>query len=171
MAGALIMKTFGMKGLRWQEIPLMFLFGLCSLWVWDWTAQYYRNHQPFEEYFEILQLAVPDHLLGENPVLAYERVIHKTFYGHWHAEVQTLETYQAVCVNGGDRLYDVIRKQPVGGFTLDWFMDTKCNLPAGSYRMEACWIVDRINADPITKCLVTAPFTIHDPNEILEKTK
>lgn len=157
-----VLKLFSMKGVTWKEFPPMIVLVLCVLWIIDWTQQYERDHRPVEEYFIVRQLQVPDHKTGDNPKIAYDREIMKPFWGDWVGEVQALSSFQAVCANAGSWHYDPGTKPPEGGFTLNWFMDKKCTLPPGSYRLQSCWRVHRDDAKPIELCKITVPFNVEE---------
>lgn len=159
----------GMSGVTWKEVPAMILLSLCGLWALEWLRQYERDNAPVAEYFEVSQLAVPNHVVGQNPVIGYERVIPRDFHGEWRGEVQDLATGQAVCDNNGNWQYETTSIMPVGGFTLDWFMSKQCHLPVGTYRLQSCWDVHRERARMVTYCRTTDPFTVFDPQTLIQQ--
>jgi hypothetical protein len=166
-----MLKFAGMKGFTWRDLaPISVLF-LVFLWVVDWTKQYQRDNAPVSEYFEVTQLAVPNHVVGQNPVIAYERFIRKEFSGDWRGEIQDLTTLEQICSNAGTWQYDHDAQMPEGGYTLDWFMDKQCHLPVGTYRLQSCWDVHRVDAKSVTFCRTTDPFTVFDPQTLIEQGK
>lgn len=162
-------RILSLRGLTWREVPAIILLTLSALWVFQWYEQYQRDHAPIEEYFEVKQLGVPSHTVGDNPVIAYDRVIHRPFTANWIGEVQRLDDLQSACKGSGRWRYETETKMPKEGFTLDWFMDRHCNLPAGFYRLQSCWKIERDQAQTVELCRVTDPFRVWDPKELTKE--
>jgi len=94
-------------------------------------------------WFEVFDLTVPDHQLGSNPVISFDRVIHIPLRGEWVAEVQSVSDngFLFMCGGHGANIYEPsdLLPDPV---TWDWFVWDKgtCeNLPEGNYRLEVRW--------------------------------
>jgi hypothetical protein len=97
-------------------------------------------------YLEPIQLVVPDHVAGSNPVLFYDREIRQDFVGQWIVEMQRIQADGSpisICTGSGTNLYSPEKTQPEEGTTLSWFMGKLCAVPAGTYRLVANWTIDR----------------------------
>jgi hypothetical protein len=153
-------KLVGLGGFTWRDVPPVVLLFFVMVWVYDWWEQRNRDQAPVEEYFEVTQLAVPDHHEGEDPRIVYDRIIRKSFRGEWVASIDTVGSSQLACSNAGIVDYAVDRQLPTGGPTLSWFMDRQCDLKPGNYRLSVCWEIQRVRASTAKVCRYTEPFSV-----------
>lgn len=101
---------------------------------------------PAAQFFEPVQLNVPDFQSGEDPIIFYDRIIHQEFTADWVVEVQNIQsdgTPVAVCTGTGHNIYQPEKGLPEAGSTLEWFVGAPCYTSPGSYRLVANWIIDR----------------------------
>jgi hypothetical protein len=101
---------------------------------------------PAEEFFEPIQLNIPDFSVGQNPVIFYDRIIHKEFVANWVVEVQLIQDNGqtiAVCTGNGHNIYQPEKGLPEEGATFAWFIGAPCSIAPGSYRMVANWSIER----------------------------
>jgi len=161
---------------RLLEITIsLFLFMLFVI-SYDYVQDQRRELAPVTEYFEVRQIAIPDHSQGEDPIIIYDRTVHKPFRGTYNIEIQKAGTLQPLesCIGRNTINYSPEKKLPEDGPTLSWFLGKKCDIPAGSYRIEACWDVYRYRASVVHYCKQSAIFMVHDSanlpaqNQILE---
>ncbi len=116
---------------------------------------------PVASYFEPVQLEIPDYKVGEDPIIFYDRIIHKEFSGNWIVELQLIQkdgSPIAICTATGEAIFQPEKKQPEGGTHLSWFTDKDCRLPAGTYRAVANWTIDREGASGIATTRLVSNF-------------
>ena len=115
---------------------------------WFWWGNAVRDATPASEWFEVKTLSVPDFLKGENPVIAYDRVIHKSFPGTYKIEITAASERGAiVCQNSRSVDYKAGRELPAA-VTVSWlFGDAEwpaCSslLVEGSYIIRVAWDIN-----------------------------
>lgn len=124
---------------------------------------------PAESFFEPIQLNIPDHVVGENPVIFYDRIIHKEFTADWTVEVQKIQgdgSVLAVCTRYGHNIYQPEKGLPSTGPTIEWFLGEPCVYDAGTYRVVANWTIERPEAiGDVTTRIVSNVFQVtgNDP--------
>ena len=101
-----------------------------------------REQTPVSAWFEVNEVFVPDHEVGEDPVVIYDRTVHERVVGFWIAEVQRLGENGAltnVCPGSGVAEYDPGEALDAPSITLSWYMDRQCNLGPGQYRIKTVY--------------------------------
>jgi len=96
-----------------------------------------RAAVPASAWFEISELFVPDHGVGSNPDMIYDRQVKVPFRGFWIAEVQRRESkgFSTECTGSG------VKEYSPEGFTSnrpvkwDTFLGRPCPLSPGTYRI------------------------------------
>lgn len=127
--------------------------------------------EPATNWFEVKDLFVPNFVLGEDPILLYDRDIKRSFQGEWLVEIEkvTGRGVQFICKVEGRNNYrpeNILMDQT----TLNWFMaydgrGTVCGdkiLETGSYRIEVRWRIepDEPGYDVKIYRYTTRPFMI-----------
>lgn len=97
---------------------------------------------PATEWFEVLEIYVPDHEVGDQPLMVYDRVIKVDFVGFWIAEVQNRNTekgapvrFFAACSGSGSNTYEVGDYADPSKTDWLWFLGRPCIIPPGTYRI------------------------------------
>lgn len=87
-------------------------------------------------------IRVPDHRVGDNPIVQYQRIIRKFAVLTWNVEIVRDEAEagkQQYCVGSGVNIYapDEAKSSPL---PLAKFAGVeRCDLPSGRYVMNTCW--------------------------------
>lgn len=96
---------------------------------------------PATEWFEVIEIYVPDHEEGANPRVVYDRVIKEDFQGFWLAEVQRRDDtaarpgFFAACSGSGSNSYETTDWLDPDLVTWEWFLGRPCKVAPGTYRI------------------------------------
>jgi len=120
------------------------------------------------EWFEVTELFVPDHEVGGNPLLAYDREIRKPFRGYWVAEIKSRDSHNSegrfftACTGNGQSDYGADDMLDPAKVTWEWFLGRPCDVPPGIYRMEVTWDMKVPEFDRVKRYTVLSnPFTVY----------
>lgn len=118
---------------------------LAVVWILVQLFSAYRDFQrdavPATAFFQVVDFHIPDHVVGGNPVVSYDREILKPFRGFWVAEVQKRsgDGFEPVCFRPGAANYDPEDQLP-DPVTLEWLLVRLCDLPPDEeYRIQLGW--------------------------------
>jgi hypothetical protein len=166
-------KTYKLLRERLLEVVIAWMMFTVIVLLYNHFQSLARENAPVTEYFEVRQIAVPDHIVGTNPEIIYDRSVNKSFSGRYTVEVQEAGTLQALtkCTGSEEANYTPEKQLPEGGATLFWFIGKECLIPPGSYRLEACWEVRREKASTIHYCRASAIFNVIDVQKSLEQSQ
>lgn len=147
--------------------------GLVMIIFTNNALKWYQNHVSPDEYFVVNQIGVPSFLVGENPKIVYDRVVKQPFDGRFVAEIQDAGTLQAICTSEKAVNYTPDKKLPEGGATLNWLMYREplpeCVLPVGSYRVNICWTIERLDLQDLRTCASSNVFRVWNKEEFEQK--
>jgi hypothetical protein len=104
-------------------------------------VQNHLEEAPPSEWLAVRSVVVHPSIEGRPPVLSVEREIKKRFFGEWSATVRksTEEGFVIACAATGSNEYQTDSQIPKP-LTLDWWtFPIKCDLPAGTYRLDTVW--------------------------------
>lgn len=119
--------------------------GYLSLQVLD-----YATTPDPSKYFEVNDIFVPDHFVGQDPIIIYDRNIKKPFVARWTVEFQKVQgsKFVTVCNTKEHRSnYDPEDYLPDKGVTLyDWYTEGDCTQKVkvsgpGEYRIDTVWVL------------------------------
>jgi hypothetical protein len=102
-----------------------------------------RESTPITRWLEVKSVTVHPTIEGRTPVMTVERAIHREFVGEWSATVRrsTPEGFQIACSATGSTDYLPGARLPTQ-LDLDWWtFPVRCNLKAGTYRVDTTWTV------------------------------
>lgn len=157
---------------HWRDTAYIFVIGVVLMSLIQMYQQWVRDTAPPDEYMTVGQIGIPDFFEGENPLISYDRTIHKTFSATWTAEIQRAGTNAAMCISTHTSNYSPDKKLPEGGPTLNWFMFREplpdCTVKGGNYRVYVCWTIDRLDAIDVRMCKTSNVFTVY-PKELRKK--
>ena len=93
------------------------------------------------EWFVVNEIFVPDHEVGSNPLMIYDRAILQAHRGFWVAEAQRQTRpgqalFSNECSGSGVDNYGVADVLPEDGVSWEWFFGRPCPVPPGTYRIE-----------------------------------
>lgn len=97
------------------------------------------TRQNSDERLSVNKVYVPDHLIGEDPEMVYDRTVNEAFYGRWLVRIYSIESDLPVCSGSGSALYDEV--DSLRGVTLSWYIGKQCNLQPGQYLLRSTWSV------------------------------
>lgn len=101
---------------------------------------YKRDVQP-TEWFTVNDIYVPDHEVGDNPGMIYDRTIGEDHRGFWVAEAQKQVPSETTvffneCTGSGVADYETSDVIPGDTVTWEWFFGKPCQVPPGTYRIQ-----------------------------------
>ena len=135
-------------------------------------TQSVKDSEPITNWFTLNQVNVPDFYVGEDPVIAYDRLIFKDFSADITVELHAVdsESTRLICVGHKKQKYTVKTGFDVTGITLSWFMNTRCDqIKVGNYRLIAYWKIHRPGYKDITVKTLSNIFRVLSPREDLIK--
>lgn len=98
---------------------------------------------PSEEWFVLHEVFVPDHRVGSDPEVLYDRTILSDHRGFWIAEVQRVSpdgrdgVFQNACTGAGVAEYDMNEVLSLdNSVKWSWFFGRPCVIPPGTYRVQ-----------------------------------
>ncbi len=110
--------------------------------IWEYRDAEQRASIPASEWWIVNDIYVPDHEVGSNPDMIYDREILVAHRGFWVAEVQRQDPNQwkgvffAACTGSGVNDYDVDEGIPNDTVSWEWFFGRPCAVPPGTYRIQ-----------------------------------
>lgn len=118
---------------------------IVALWAALSAAPSIERLLPASIWFSVEQVRVFDAKMGQSPLMAVERTIHKPFKARWIAEVErwTGERFVLVsrCTGRGENNYSPENDLP-DPLNLSWWVyPTQCDLEPGQYRVETRWVL------------------------------
>ena len=123
-----------------------------------------------EEWFEVIELYVPDHEAGEDPLLAYDRDIRADFRGYWVVEIKNRNAlvnggrFFTACSGNGASDYDPGDVLDPAKVTWTWFIGRPCEVPPGIYRMEVTWDMKVPESDKAKRyTALSNAFRVYEP--------
>ncbi len=102
------------------------------------------DYFPAETWMKIEEVSVPDHKAGEDPKIFYNRLVTSgtEFRADWHVEARRADDITStldVCRGDGQSTYSP-GEGPIP-YKLSYYMNAKCNLAPGCYRLHTSWFV------------------------------
>jgi hypothetical protein len=107
------------------------------------TIQYRKSVVP-SAWFVVNELFVPDHRVGENPDMLYDRLVRQPFTGFRVVEVQREEPgglFSATCQGSGLSTYDTDDFNFANKVKWNWFVGDDCRVEPGRYRLRVRWTI------------------------------
>lgn len=137
-----------MKDPRWWGQRLIELAAAVALFYMSVALIEYREavskaNVPAEDWFVVNEIYVPDHPVGSNPNMVYDRTILVGHRGFWIAEAQRISPdgreglFENACTGSGVDDYDpsdVLGPDSTVDWT--WFFGRPCVVPPGAYRIQ-----------------------------------
>lgn len=100
-----------------------------------------------QRWMSVSNVYVPDHKVGSDPVLTYDRTILEGFTGFWIVEVQRKTPeglFSLECSGSGVNDYEPVDYIPNNQVTFEWFVGSRCkDIPTGEYRLRSSWTLKR----------------------------
>ncbi len=93
---------------------------------------------PVGQWFEVSNISIPDFILGEDPLVVYDRTIRRPFNGTWSSEIKPLngasDLLPTVCTGSGIAHYEAGEQLDPSVVTFSWLTGTKgCPTKPGRY--------------------------------------
>lgn len=110
------------------------------------VGQRQKDLLPPTAWFAVHEIFVPDHTMGSNPLVIYDRTIRQDFVAFWIVEVQRVTDdglFAHVCSGWGQSAYEqgeIIQEDRV---TWEWLIGRPCVVEPGEYRLRVSWTMKR----------------------------
>jgi hypothetical protein len=101
---------------------------------------------PASAWLVVNEVYVPDFEEGKPPMVLYDREIHENFDAFWIVEVQRKTVgglWSSVCSGNGVNEYDPAEVIPNNTVSWDWYINAKCEVPPGTYRLKTTYTMTR----------------------------
>lgn len=137
------LKSFRWWGARITEATVAFLLFYVTASLLEYREAMKRVDTPAEEWFVLTEIFVPNHTVGSDPEILYDREILIDHRGFWVAEVQRVDpdgrdgVFQNACIGSGVADYDRDEVlSPNKSVKWSWFFGRPCVVPPGQYRVQ-----------------------------------
>jgi hypothetical protein len=89
--------------------------------VW---SNYVKEEKPAEEWFVVKNIAVPNFIEGDDPLMIYDREVKLPFDATWNVIISRVgvPTLDPVCSGSGHHNYEPRTKMPEAGVTMSFFV-------------------------------------------------
>lgn len=107
-----------------------------------------RQAVPASAWFQLNEIFIPDHRVGENPDMIYDRTVLENFRGFFVAELQRQQPdglWFAACSGSGASDYETTDVIPDRTTTFFWFLNRECVVAPGTYRVRVSWDMKRVD--------------------------
>lgn len=128
---------------RLMEVSIALLLSASVVSLSDRIRYVERVRLPPSAWFQINEVFVPDHRVGSNPKMIYDRTVRERFRGFWIVEVQRFEPggrdtdlFSPACSGSGISEYEPADYIPDNTVTWQWFIGRECDVPPGQYRLR-----------------------------------
>lgn len=126
---------------RGTELMVAGAFAIMLMMFLDSREEQRKMEVPPSDWFLVNDIFVPDHEVGSNPLMIYDREIRDTHRGFWIVEAQRQSSqgdslFENTCSGSGVDHYDVADVLPEEGVRWEWFFGRPCPVPPGVYRLE-----------------------------------
>lgn len=125
---------------RTVELLVAALLFFVGGFVFSWVHRVDVATEPASAWFTVDAMVIPDHRVGENPVIDFERTIKKSMTGRWSVETQKFNgsRWVTVCRGSGISNYSIDEDLP-RPITLNWYRGA-CETEPGLYRLQTVWL-------------------------------
>lgn len=136
------MKRLLIEQLKMAAVALVVI--VLSLVVYDAAHRAWRDGVPVEVWMPVSDMTVPDHAAGDDPIVAFHRVVTRDLRVEWTMEIHDAETGQQVCGGAGRSVYSPEEPSRIAVPMRTWIGLPSCRLEPGSYRITGRWdLIDR----------------------------
>lgn len=111
------------------------------------VAERQRDLVPALAWFQVNEVFVPDHEMGQDPVLVYDRNVLEPFEGFVITEVQRQAdsgVWITVCSGTTIRSFDPGELIENNTVSWSWFIGNACEVRPGAYRLRITYTMTRI---------------------------
>lgn len=140
------MKSLAWWKLRIVETVIAVFVASCLIVVAGVVADRQRTAVPAAAWLRVNEIYVPDHPVGSNPAMIYDRIVGDEFEGFWIVEVQR-QTYTGLwtttCSGSGVSNYSPGKIIENNTVSWEWFVGDACPVPTGHYRLRATYTLSK----------------------------
>lgn len=128
---------------RMGEIVIALALFYITVSLMEYRDAVSKADVPASDWFVLEEIYVPDHEVGSNPSMVYDRDILVDHRGFWVAEAQRINpdgqngVFRNACSGSGVDDYDkdeVLGKDDAVSW--EWFFGRPCTIPPGTYRIQ-----------------------------------
>lgn len=130
-------------GARITEVFIALALAYLTINMIEYREAVSKANVPASDWFELHEIYVPDHTVGSNPKMIYDRSILIGHRGFWVAEAQKVDPdgreglFQNACTGSGVSDYDLDDALgPDNEVDWNWFFGRPCVIPPGTYRIQ-----------------------------------
>lgn len=160
-------QTWNFWRYRFTEIAVAFVIAIGVIYFTTLAQRSYRNTIPPNAWIVINEVFVPDFIVGEDPMIIYDRSIRQDFPGMWVVEIQKSEAdalFSPACLGTGVTEYSTETVIPDRRVSLSWFLGHQnCHLSPGTYRIRATWSIQLPDWPEKKTTYTSAMFTVRAP--------
>lgn len=133
----------------WHRFTELVMAAILFYGVTEFSERMDQREQdmtPASAWFKVNEVYVPDHEVGSNPPVIYDRQIIESFRGFFLVEVQRkLENglWWSACSGSGISDYEAGEAIPSNTVDWNWFVYRDCPVPPGIYRLRTSWEMKR----------------------------
>jgi hypothetical protein len=150
---------------RLTELAVAIVLAIGIIYFSTLAVQSYRATVPPNAWIAISEVFVPDHTVGEDPLIIYDRTVRQDFTGAWVVEVQKEEPgalFSPICVGMGVTNYSTDVILPDRRVALSWYIGKDCKLQPGRYRLRSTWTIQMPDWPEKKSTNTSNIFTVYD---------
>ena len=151
---------------RLIEVVVALTVAILIVQISGLVGQRQRNLLPATAWFIVNDVFVPDHPVGSNPSIIYDRVIRQPFTGYWVVEVQRVDVdglFRPVCSGAGISYYEPDESLDPSIVTWEWMIGRPCRVKPGAYRLRISYKMEK-SGWPTKETFVSSnTFLVTDP--------
>lgn len=158
----------------WRDRVIELTVGCMAAFLIVQTISYREAQErlkvPPEAWFEVHDIYVPDHEIGSNPLMVYDRSIYVDHRGFWIAEVQRRnrtadDMFFNACSGSGVDQYETTDVIPDDTVSWEWFFGRPCVVGPGTYRIQLTREMTRPEWPPKRSVAYSNTFTVYPAGE------
>lgn len=136
------LQRIGWWGQRLTEVVVAIFVAYIAITMIEYREAVQKDSVEPSDWFVVNEIYVPDHEVGSNPLMIYDREIRVPHLGFWVVEAQRINpdgregVFQNACSGSGVSDYDLDEVLGRGNeVTWEWFFGRPCVIPPGTYRL------------------------------------
>lgn len=157
------MRSWAWWKLRIAETVVAIVLATCLIAVAGVVADRQRTAVPASAWLRVNEIYVPDHPVGSNPAMIYDRIVGEEFEGFWIVEVQR-QTYTGLwtttCSGSGVSNYSPGKIIENNTVSWGWFVGEKCPVPPGLYRLRITYTLSKPGWPPKRVFVLSNEFKV-----------
>jgi hypothetical protein len=153
--------------IRTAEVAVALFLASVTIQVVTFAHEQRRDSVPATKWFKVNEVFVPDHTVGQNPPVIYDRMVFEGFRGFKLAEVQRRDIDGLMfteCSGAEINEYAVEDVIPEKTVSFDWLVGRPCAVGPGTYRLRISYDLRRDGWPPKQLSVLSNVFTVTAPD-------